>query len=30
VLELPGLFLSEDDDLAGPLCKPLEHVSYLV
>ena len=25
VLELPGLFLGEDDDLAGSLCKSLEH-----
>ena len=25
VLEGPGLFLGEDDDLAGPLCESLEH-----
>ena len=30
VLELPGLFLCEDDDLAGSLCKSLEHVGYLL
>ena len=29
VLELPRLFLCKDDDLAGSLCKSLEHVSYL-
>ena len=29
VLELPRLFLSKDDDLAGSLCESLEHVSYL-
>ena len=26
VLELPGLFLGEDDDLAGSLCKSLEQI----
>jgi hypothetical protein len=25
VLERPRLVLREDDDLAGPLCEPLEH-----
>ena len=30
VLELPRLFLREDDDLAGSLCKSLEHVGYLL
>ena len=30
VLELPGLFLGEDDDLAGSLCKSLEQVGYLL
>ena len=30
VLELPRLFLCEDDDLAGSLCKSLEHVGYLL
>ena len=30
VLELPRLFLGKDDDLAGSLCKSLEHVGYLL
>jgi hypothetical protein len=30
VLELPGLFLGEDDDLTRSLCESLEHVGYLL
>ncbi len=30
VLELPGLLLCEDDDLAGSLCESFEHVGYLL
>jgi hypothetical protein len=26
VLELPGLFLGKDNDLAGSLCKSLKHL----